>query len=118
MTRTQLRSLVVRAFSWLGDSTQHASGVQIAPDGTLTRHASVGRKWALGELQKLVDGYIELVQLRGMSGAPLGVVMVVDEEGALCGPETLRGSHNELASALAGRPIVGTVVLVRESAVA
>ncbi len=59
-----------------------------------------GKCYTLEELQAIVGGYIEIVQLGD------GVVMVVDEEGRLKGYE-----QNLCASFLAKRNIVGTVLV-------
>lgn len=55
----------------------------------------------LREVQKLVGGYVEVVYLRD------GRIMLVDEEGLLKGAPL-----NRAASRMAGRPIVGNVVVM------
>ena len=62
-----------------------------------------GKYFALDEIQKLVDGYIEVVFPRGAIG---GNVLICDEEGQRKGK-----AYNALASAIYGSPIVGDVVL-------
>ena len=57
----------------------------------------------LKEMQEIVGGYIEIVSLDG------GMIMVVNEEGLL-----KRLPPNVIASELAGRVIVGSVLVCRE----
>lgn len=77
--------------------------LHIKSDGT---SASVspgnGTTWSLSELQGFVGGYIELVGLP----ASRSQIMVVNEEGLLCGLPM-----NHAASAEAMRPIVGDVLI-------
>lgn len=62
---------------------------------------------ALANYQWLVSGYIEMVQ----ASLPGKAIMLVNEDGQLRGLQ-----HNEYASKLAGRPIVGNAVIVRKKA--
>lgn len=84
--------------------------IVIAPDGTRT--TLIGDKpdgtLSLEQCQKAVGGYIERVCLPGGT-APEDVEMIADEEGLLKPDPQV----NHLASAIAGRPIVGTVILVK-----
>lgn len=58
------------------------------------------KDFKLGELRKVVDGYIEIVYLSD------GKLMVVNEEGM-----PLQLPYNPVASLLAGQPIVGDVLV-------
>lgn len=71
------------------------------PDMTIISDAEP----SLAELQKLVDGYIECVRL------PNGDDLICNEEGL-----NRSMAINFMASALAGRPIVGPCVLLRGKA--
>jgi len=57
-----------------------------------------GEDFKLNELQELVGGYIEIIQMYGH-------IMVVDEEGLL-----KKKPYNAVASSISGRPLVGDVV--------
>ena len=73
----------------------------IHPDGTRTEHAATGKKWRLAEVQALIGGgYLEVV------GKTTGGALVGDEEGQL-----KKQPFNEQASALAGRILVGTILI-------
>ena len=63
-----------------------------------------GTDFKLDELQKIVGGYIETINLPG------GSLMVVNEEGLLDGLPS-----NRLASRLAYQPIVGNAVVMAKS---
>jgi hypothetical protein len=72
----------------------------IKADGSIEQmNPSNGIDFSLKELQEAVGGYIEMVYL------PNGI-MVVNEEGLLKGLPL-----NQLASQLAGQPIVGNVLV-------
>jgi hypothetical protein len=60
----------------------------------------VGKEFTLDELQEFVGGYIEIVRLRK-------ALMYVNEEGLIHGL-----SYNHKASILAGKRIVGDVLVV------
>lgn len=60
-----------------------------------------GKRFRLHELQKVVDGYIDVVRIPHSDWA-----LIVDDEGLL-----KERPLNVLASLLAGQPIVGTVLL-------
>lgn len=62
--------------------------------------------FTLEELQKAVGGYIELVSIT--TGEHAGKLMVVDEEGKLKTDAQL----NEEASRIAGKVIVGQVIII------
>lgn len=68
------------------------------PDGTLS----------LEQCQKAVGGFIERVVIHGAIGNQ-GMELIADEEGLLKPDPVL----NPIASAIAGQPIVGTVILVK-----
>ena len=59
----------------------------------------------LDTAQEIVGGFVELVCLQD------GAQMLVDEEGLLKGLP-----YNTTASAMAGKPIVGNVILLRDDA--
>ncbi len=84
--------------------------IVIHPDGTQTE--LIGEKpkgyLSLAQCQAAVGGYIERVPLNGIPH-PVGHELVVDEEGTLKPDPVL----NSFASALAGQPIFGTVILVK-----
>jgi hypothetical protein len=84
--------------------------IVIAPDGTRTTLTGVNPDGTLSleQCQKAVGGYIERVCLPGGT-APNDVEMIADEEGLLKPDPVL----NPIASAIAGQPIVGTVILVK-----
>lgn len=63
----------------------------------------------LADLQALVGGYIEPVQLPTLPVGGTELVMLVNEEGLL---ENL--PHNEAASRAARRPIVGPAVYITD----
>lgn len=82
----------------------------IQPDNTHTEFTSEGSEFLLTELQKAVDGYIEVVTL---PIDPAGHVLIVNEEGRLKGLKP-----NPIASWLAmglgsEQILVGPVVLAR-----
>ena len=80
-------------------------GTRIAPDGTeTTLRPAKGREFDLAELQAAVGGYIERVNVQGVGHA----TVYADEDGLGKGLEP-----NPKASALAGQPIVGPVLIVR-----
>lgn len=75
----------------------------ISPDGTMTDMPKAQGNdggYTLQQMQGVVGGLIELV------GSTDGRTLVVNEEGLLKGLE-----HNREASALAGFPIMGTVLV-------
>lgn len=77
-------------------------GQLIKADGTVTEIVpEKGKKFTLQELQKLVGGYVERLQLPGRA------VMIANEEGYPMGLP-----HNAKASEIAGRDIVGDVVVL------
>ena len=59
-----------------------------------------GSNFSLGEMQKIVGGWIEVVTLRN------GQLMVVNEEGKMIGLP-----YNQAASILCGQPVVGDVLV-------
>lgn len=65
---------------------------------------SNGKKFSLEELQKAVNGYIEVVTIPML---PNGI-LIVNEEGLLKDM-----AYNPLASMIAGQQIVGDVLLMR-----
>ena len=65
-----------------------------------------GKQFTLEELQKIVGGYIEIVQ--PVCFDIYDRVMVVNEEGRLEGLE-----QNAMASAIAGQTIVGNALFVQ-----
>ena len=86
-----------------------------------------GRDFSLEELQKIVGGFIEIVEARGImleisetgetnySELPRNTIIVLNEEGKLMGME-----FNLVASVAYGNPydaIVGDVLLCRQSEV-
>lgn len=78
----------------------------ITPDGTMTETAPKdGVLYHLEELQAVVGGLIELVRLPGAKPGDLDM-LVVNEEGLL-----LELPFNPIASLLARRRLVGTVLL-------
>jgi len=79
--------------------------LHITPNRAVTWAKPQGKTWHLEELQASVDGWIEVLHLSGIDD-PNGLVLVVNERGIELG---LR--ENELASQLAGRRIVGNVLL-------
>ncbi len=97
--------------AWWGGARTMTSKPEISPDRLITPEGEVrevrpanGTDYTLEELQGFVGGYIELVPVRNKE-----VLLVVDEEGRLKKDSKL----NPGASVLAGRVIVGTVLLVR-----
>lgn len=66
----------------------------------------IGREPTLEKLQEVVDGYIESVPIPGSDTG----VLIVNEEGLLRGLGV-----NEMASLIAGRPIVGDVVVCEQT---
>ena len=75
-------------------------------DGTeKTVEPKNGKMFSLEELQKYVNGYIEIVAIN--SGEYENMLMIVDEEGLLKSNEI-----NEAASMIAGQRIVGTVLVI------
>lgn len=75
-------------------------GMHIKADETIEFVKPEGKKFSLEELQKYVGGYVELIRL------PQGD-LYVDEDGTLKGLPV-----NIPASTIAGRMIVGDVLLV------
>ncbi len=65
-----------------------------------------GKTFSLEELQKAVNGYIQIISIS--KGKYAGKLMVVDEEGLLKPNPQL----NEKASQIAGQPIVGQVIII------
>lgn len=59
-----------------------------------------GKTWTLDEVQGLVGGYVQLIQLDD------GLTMLVDEEGRMKGLPLNQG-----ASLLSGHPVVGTALI-------
>lgn len=77
-------------------------GTIIKADGTTTPVVpSKGTRFTLTEVQEIVDGYVERLRLSR------GEVMLVDEEGVL-----KEKPVNRSASEIAGRMIVGDVLLL------
>jgi hypothetical protein len=76
----------------------------IKASGEETRLFPNGKKWSLKEMQNKVGGYVEMIFRTSMSQ---DYVMVVNEEGRLCGLPV-----NQQASEVAGRMIVGDVLIV------
>lgn len=75
----------------------------ITPDGTLKvihPEAGIGKKFTLKELQNIVDGYIEIINLSD------GRLAVVNEEGRIIGLQC-----NPRASLTTGYHLVGNVLL-------
>ena len=68
-----------------------------------------GKVFTLKELQKAVDGYIQIVHLN--QGEYVGKLMVVDEDGKL---KTDAKLNNE-ASRIAGQRIVGQVIIINRN---
>jgi hypothetical protein len=62
-------------------------------------------KFSLEQLQEAVGGYIEVVP--GHLGEAEGLLMLADEEGLMKGLPI-----NQMASMMAGRVLVGTVVVI------
>lgn len=76
----------------------------IKTDGSQTIITPInGKEFSLGEIQNFVDGYVEIIQL-GKSKK-----MYVNEEGLLA-----KLPMNEVASNLAGQPIVGNVLVIED----
>ncbi len=69
-----------------------------------------GAKWSLSEMQAKVGGFIERVSTTHLAK---GQIMFVNEEGLVKGL-----SRNRRASIVAGRDIVGDVLIVPEEQVA
>ncbi|MBI9060251.1 MAG: hypothetical protein JEZ01_20965 [Labilibaculum sp.] len=65
-----------------------------------------GKAFTLEELQKAVNGYIQLIPIN--SGKYAGKLMIIDEEGLLKSNPKL----NEVASEIADRRIVGQVLII------
>ena len=65
-----------------------------------------GKVFTLEELQKAVDGYIQIVLVN--LGNYDGKLMIVNEEGKLKTDAKL----NEEASRIAGQPVVGQVIVI------
>lgn len=81
----------------------------IRADGTESElHGPKGPRSSLTleQLHEAVDGYIEIVRPSITGTMPPGYVLVVNEEGMVDGLPI-----NRRASALAGQPIAGNVVL-------
>jgi hypothetical protein len=70
-----------------------------------------GKNFTLGEMQSLVDGYVEVIHT-GQFFDP-GMVMLCNEDGRLLG----NLKPNPLASSIAGRDLVGNVVYCKRSEV-
>lgn len=85
-------------------SQKLAQGLLMRVGGTTKEVTSARRHWALPEIQKLVGGYFEIVRIPGVTDR----IMLVDEDGR---PKALKPNPN--ASELAGRLIVGDVLVVR-----
>lgn len=81
-----------------------AEGLLMRVTGTTKRVTSSGRQWALPEIQKLVGGYYEIMRIPGDTSR----LLLVNEDGH---PKALE--PNQLASGLAGRLVVGDVLVVR-----
>jgi hypothetical protein len=81
----------------------------IKASGELVDVFPKGDKWALEEMQEKVGGYIELVGRTNMSP---GRMMFVNEDGLLLGLH-----ENNRASLMAGRRIVGDVLIVNANEV-
>lgn len=71
------------------------------PDGFEYEQVLYGSQTQLKQLQDIVGGYIEVVQIGG------GEVAIVNEEGLIHGLP-----YNQNASMLAGLDLVGTVVIM------
>ena len=67
---------------------------------------SNGKVFTLEELQKAVNGYIQLVPIK--EGEYVGKLMIVDEEGLLKATPQL----NKEASKIVSQPIVGQVLII------
>ena len=65
--------------------------------------------FTLQELQKAVDGYIQIVPLN--QGEFVGKLMIVDEDGKLKSDAKL----NSEASRIAGQKIVGQVIIIKRN---
>lgn len=99
LTGFNLREIAVAAAQW---------GVIINPDGT---HQALTKVPNLEEMQKHVDGYIELVSIPPVHPSlPLGNIttMVVNEEGRLSNMP-----RNAIATYIAMRPIVGPAIWIK-----
>jgi len=73
-------------------------------DGTAEEVRPAGPYWRLQEIQAKVGGYFEIVQRTNLAA---GKVMLVDEDGRSKG-----SPPNAKASTIAGRDIVGDVLIV------
>ena len=79
----------------------------IQPDGYASRVTpNNGKHYELGELQKVVGGYIELVPIPGSSE----LLAIVNEEGLLA-----KLTPNQRASVFIKQVVVGTVMIVNKS---
>lgn len=76
----------------------------IKADGTLEEVLPAGAKWTLSEMQAKVGGYIELVGRTNLEG---GQIIFADEDGLM-----KKLPPNAEASVMAGKPIVGNVLVV------
>ena len=83
--------------------------IKITPDDNITG-VGVRGMLKLKEIQTIVDGFIEIVPLKGRARKVLGdnIGLIVNEEGKLSGLP-----KNGVASILANRTIRGTVCLVK-----
>lgn len=76
----------------------------VKADGTDQDVRPKGERWTLTEMQEKVGGYIEVVPDTNL---PAGQLMVANEEGLLLGLPL-----NRKATMMAGRPIVGDVLII------
>lgn len=81
----------------------------IKADGANQTVFPAGAKWTLSEMQAKVGGYVELI---GRTELSKGKLMFADEDGLM-----KRLPPNEKASVMAGRPIVGDMLVVPEGQV-
>lgn len=90
------------------------TGLLVAPRGWPQEvWPNDGKHFSLDELQEAVGGYVEVVPLPRRALNPgADVVMIVNEDGL-----RLQLAPNDMASVLAERPIVGTVVVCPRSMV-
>ncbi len=76
----------------------------VKPDGTQEGVFPAGAKWTLPEMQAKVGGYIELVGRTNLEG---GQLIFADEDGLM-----KKLPANTQASVMAGKPLVGNVLVV------
>ena len=81
----------------------HDLPVILHGNGPVSDFRPKGEEFTLGELQKAVGGYIEIVSVPPWSD----IILIVDEEGRL-----KHKRCNEAASEMAGQYIVGDAVLM------